>query len=936
MSQNNAQSSNVSPEPLSDTDREQYRTPVVEDIRNPEMDAEGHVVEDTYEDDVDGWQIDPQLGIKRFVDLYDHPRACVREYISNAETACKRRAQAELREVGYTDDELDDMGFIETIETAEEETGYRALIEIEFQQGDPPMFRISDNGCGISVKEWRVLTEVGLSASHDCGERLGKFGMGVLSAFKMAGMYNPIHMWTKSVFDDASYAYGITIQDPEGEIPGGRDEYGTTFKFALSDEAADVIDMADAVDHFAEALKVPLLYTEYDEHGNPVDDEDYTPQRMEQRLNDDTPYVVVDNEFVRAVAHPHASEDTYLVTAPIGRNDSTYSSEHQSPWQFDMRVKREDGAIYESHNESHVGKIPLNDSAYEGRPDDRKDRYIPESEVDATDMRLPEPTGSRDQFESQYVSDFCNWVSGLLQEQFQDRVADVFQSVSDMSDLFGLDTEARAFFDAAFDHEISYSHRTNGDSLQDHVADAYGADWTDDFCEKLVLMQESVSYAPRGKSGVSQKAYRTRKTVWDLVEDSHPDGDVYMGQTINEDKAGAVWAAHDDNEVVRVKTSEYDTYADTFGWKLLKDIDLYNLDDQFPSLDDDQLQRLGKTRVGGDSSESESLTRNRDPETRELKVRQSSSPGDYAKVAGKTIKNELDDDGTVSCDTYSSASELVLFPSTHDRSITGHYWLACGNTAVAKCPKYVYEYLSDVDNVYTYEEYINAKAATELDIHEKGPVAVEDIPTWAVIVVLTDDDRMETFWNLGGRLYDYLEDVYHELPTRDSMQYLDDDDPRSDWTNWVYMVSEDDIRDAQAAFSSASDDVFEAPQVLSTLGLSGLMSRRVARYDFAMYRDIVLADMPDCPEKDVVQDMGGRWNEDRAEVVETMRRILDSDEVSLASQDDEGIPSSAERDMLKSMSIRMSDKKIAVTETLRRASESDDVTLASQDDDTDE
>lgn len=307
---------------------------------------------------------------QRFAFRYSRSEAFLREYLANAETGCIRAARYELKQVDeskYTQEWFDSHTIPELLDEAREVAGYHPIIETHAspEGASRDRFVIQDNAIGISVNEFIALKELGLSASHDEGGQLGQFGQGVMSVFNAVGEYGELTLETWSRKDEANYRMRFRI-DGFNDLPGKRNEYGTTWKIpAFSDEASDM-DIGEAIEEYTAQMYVPVLHHEYNEEGEEVAKEEYTYSPLSDLVPDDKPAFVYEDDFVEAVMSPAIDDpQTYLVSQPIERGCSTKSFE--APFKFHLRVKKEDGSIYKSthEDEDHVGIVPVEDARFE-------------------------------------------------------------------------------------------------------------------------------------------------------------------------------------------------------------------------------------------------------------------------------------------------------------------------------------------------------------------------------------------------------------------------------------------------------------------------------------------------------------------------------------------------------------------------------------------
>jgi len=213
-------------------DLEQYRGTAGAEVKTANVSADDNPLKQKLgeEDGAKERKYDAKIAGERFVQFYDDSAAAIREYLSNAETACIRRARHELLDAGFTEDEIPDE-VADLLDMAKEETGYEPLIEVTYnRKPDATRLIIEDNGIGISTEEYQVVQRIGYSTSHQEGSRLGNFGMGWMSGFQLTSINGMFKMFTKSYLSDEAYGTVEYVANCEflDEAPT---EYGTRFEF---------------------------------------------------------------------------------------------------------------------------------------------------------------------------------------------------------------------------------------------------------------------------------------------------------------------------------------------------------------------------------------------------------------------------------------------------------------------------------------------------------------------------------------------------------------------------------------------------------------------------------------------------------------------------------------------------------------------------------
>jgi len=313
--------------------------------RNIDASGEAHPFGDSPKE----WQADLRQLIKQVADdLYDSWQATVREYLANAETACLKVEQ-------YLDDP--DSSPYDSMAVR---SNYEPRITVKWDRSKQKLI-IQDNGIGMSGAEVdQVFRQVGRSATRDFGNMSGAFGMGVLSFFKFIGTGNStmIMLSNSRLRDDnASYLVSLAGVEPiRGSL--GATEYGTKFKL---DQKRDDMDIREAVEQYAEYMRVPVLYRELDENGEEVFNEDWGDKNLYDSYTEDK-YgdSISEPGLFEAYMSPEASGDTLLLSMDIERGGK---DKYKSPYPFDVRLLDESGKVVESSN-GNEGLIPVSRPEY--------------------------------------------------------------------------------------------------------------------------------------------------------------------------------------------------------------------------------------------------------------------------------------------------------------------------------------------------------------------------------------------------------------------------------------------------------------------------------------------------------------------------------------------------------------------------------------------
>lgn len=780
--------------------------------------------------------------------IYGGPAETIKEYLANAETACIRAAELDLRENSdYTEEEIRAMSGREVIERA----SYSPTIEVEWHK-DEDMLIIQDNGIGFTPGEIiEVLAWTGRSGGEirDRGDVSGKFGMGVLSAHNAVGKEGSYTLHTRTrrdvdidirdlIPDDQPIPEDLNLDEFSVEDKGfsvyaylgGYDPmdnyppdgfYGSRFELPLmegiEEEHSSRYDDEPVIRKWtrnkSEWMRVPVLYSEFDD-GETVFDDEWGEKQFAEGF--DGAILTMDRDEFYSVCYPQADNETLLLSIPIDRNHSR--NPDGAPWSVDIRFRSENGNIVQCNCEhadrygkpvtgytipagpnegkiavpggieeakagreelvavsaeadvesweettayhTHKGLKPVEEGEYGHMDAERQKNFVPKTEV-RDDVKLPTPTANREELNKN--SSFWNWLGNEFGQMYRSQVSSLANKIEERDDLVEMAGESPndfSFLMVAFGKFKGYRTSTAPD-LQDEIENSCGVKLTEEVCETILILLDSVQLAPRGRSGVSKKHSRTEEKVWRLLRESEPDGQVYIGATINEDRCSVAWETHDDNQVAWVDgVAEYDKFQEHFDWGLLKDVPMSP-----DSKGADQFTLPEKLKTG-DTAKNNS---GKDAANRKLTVRVSSGRRKMANHTADQIKTALEEhydndngDGVkLSYSTY--ANKIVLFPSNTDKSMSEWYDVTSNysNMAVAKCTVNVYEYLEDVEGIMHIDDLLQESKDTVITTNE-GDMTVEEAGN-NLIVHVVDADYIERFReqrvmdSLASWLHEYLE-----------------------------------------------------------------------------------------------------------------------------------------------------------------------------------
>jgi hypothetical protein len=765
-------------------DLKEYRGTAGSEVKTADVAGDDHALNNVIGDDEGAQErmYDPKLAGERFVEFYDDSAAAIREYLSNAETACIRRAKQELLDAGFTEDEIPGQ-VTEMLEMAKEETGYEPLIEVTYnRQSDATRLIIEDNGIGISSEEYQVVQRVGYSASHMDGERLGQFGMGWLSGFQLTSVNGVFRMKTKSYLTDEAYSTAEYVANFE-MLDGEPDEYGTRFEFPGFGEKAKSIDIPSKVSDFANGMVIPVLYRDFDSSGDETShSDDFLPRDMADDYPDDSLVVAYENEFFRAVMSPDRPENrrnlvTYNVSMPIRRNCDQFGSEPKfgTPWKWDFRGKKENGPIVACESDpSVVGLIPKEDSKYERLVEDFKEDCIRMSEVPDDAVKMPEPASSRDSYKSGH-DEFWQHVSEKLTEAWGEIAKERFDELDSVSDFRNLDTsEKRAVF-RAYSQFGPSTTGTEPDKIQDMLNEKLGVTVPTAVCKFVDRSRRTVNVVSRGSNRAHTKSATRSRKIWKVIEEA-PDG-VYMGKTISQKKAEIVWGLGE-THLVRVEDRSYTQLEKNWGWTNAKTLPTRNLKEKLPELDDDVAEKYEDTSTN-DSNNTKSIGGNgKDPKKYKMRIRYRTNSRKYFTTDRvENIVDDLENSGSTKVGYY-SAKDVILHSDNVSATRVAGSTNRRKKVAATRIPEYVYEYLEDKDHFHESMDEVRENAdGMELTFDDGTTESVSDLSDDTCLIVAGNE--VERYFD--GRPEELIELHGYDADAYDRIEFVDNGNLQARW-----------------------------------------------------------------------------------------------------------------------------------------------------------
>jgi len=327
-----------------------------------------------------------------------------------------------------------------------------------------------------------------------------------------------------------------------------------------------------------------------------------------------------------------------------------------------------------------------------------------------------------------------------------------------------------------------------GRTLQEAINVEYGTDISEEVANTLKVLDMSVMVAEPGDDvndlGVEDSADGTYTAVREILFDTmKTGGSVFMGVKLNQKKSRVVWDMgrdtpedKSDNYVVKFDSTEwYDTFSETFGWERLANIDLGNIhkynisNSEYNSL----VTEIENVEENEDGDVSKGRSDPTPPEEEKLNVSVSNKHTEQKKYFAKEIKDQFDAGKSLSVERKSSryhtqyydVNTLILFPANSDRKISENYSYGGSKynkqtVALANCNVSTAEYLSELDNVYTIDEFATDSWRKKLNTSE-GPLCVANARDEMVIHLVREETK-EAFEKIMDDVPEALEYLYEE------------------------------------------------------------------------------------------------------------------------------------------------------------------------------
>ena len=683
---------------------------------------ESDSVSNTYE-----FEVEAETVFKRLAeDIYNGKEAGIREPLTNGITAVFRAI-----EEGYIDDASE--GII--------------LFEL-YESDDTKRLKIRDNGVGMTRDEIdEVVSVIGTSTSRSSSNLTGKFGMGFLATWMLAGgVEGGFIMHTNPRGVDEEPISGIWNSNSfsemsDGELEGGleSDDYGTEFDIMVSLNI-EISELIQWINKYSEWSRIPILFRHYTDDG--LTDEEFTPKHIldmykdiednEENVekynvkisNDELKYYTIENEHFTAV-NSNLREGGYrsirnviLLDVPVKNAGELNNTTAYPLGSLEIRIDTEIPVVVDG---PHKGKYVVSNS----ESNQLGDEFISEDLITTSDIVTPAPTGTRDML--QESEQFTEWLTSKFYDIHYDNIAGLLREVDTINDYISL---SKKDIDEFHNLIINLNDSNYMLSKSDiHIVESRANTTFDkDLRDKLpALHSDKVSLAEEGVQGISKMKNRTSIDLRDIfLKSNDTNGDVYMGHRITQEKAEFIWDSEKDHHVIRVENDKQDEYKKSFGWKTLSEIDFEN------SL---QMEDEKRDKYINDEVE---------PSDKDVKLH----IGSYNKITdikASELKNIISEQKEISIPENNfkhNISKLIVF-KRGETSVSQNKKMVGNVIGTASVSSDVHEYLIDAPNVWDGKKAINMDIVIPASDGNKYNIN-EDISK-KMITHIVDEETIEDF-----------------------------------------------------------------------------------------------------------------------------------------------------------------------------------------------
>ncbi len=788
---------------------------------------ESENVKNTYD-----FKVESETVFKRLAsDIYNGKKAGIREPLTNGITAIFRAI-----EDGYMEDASE--GII--------------LFEL-YESDNDRRLKIRDNGVGMTRDEIdTIISVIGTSTSRSSSNLTGKFGMGFLATWMLAGgVEGGFIMHTNPRGVEEGPISGIWSSNSFSEyetdtLTGGlkEDEYGTEFDIMISSDI-DTDNVIDWIYEYSQWSRIPVLFRHYTDDG--VTDEEFMPTKIVDRYKDiengdgdkyddiivpsNLTYYTVESEYFTAV-NSNVKENTdkmfnsnlhniIILDVPIDSVGKFNNVDKYPLDSLEIRINSETPVVVEG---PHEGKYVVSESEAKNLGDE----YIGENLLTVNDIVTPSPTGTRDMLQN--TEEFSEWLSDKFYNIHYENISGPVKNINSLDDYCNLSSEEREVFHETL-KEISDTNYKFRSKHIPQVESRANTKFNKNLKETIPLLHNaSLSIAPEGKKGVSKMNNREDKSVKELfLETRNNDSNVYMGHRITQEKAAFIWAADNDHYVVRVKGSEQDKYEQHFGWKSLSDIDY----ETSLEMSDEKRREFTDPDIS--------------VENEEIKIH----IGSYStikNVNASKIKEIVKNKNQIKFEEDGSKFEihkLILFKKGKN-SVSRHKKMVSDVIATSSVSTEVYEYLIDTPNVWGAEKAI--EKTIELPASDGNTYDISKNMSSNIVTHIIDEETLKDF-----RKPEYLKNIGEYIKSHDYSP-----------ENAVYIpMSKFEYEFAFKRGGNGSR--YSERNNVNTQDMSGRAIRSISTTDVKLYMEAFVDE--ETPEVKALKTVSTKWSAGGKEIV---------------------------------------------------------------------
>lgn len=776
------------------------------------------------------FEVEAETVFKRLAeDIYNGKEAGIREPLTNGITAVYRAI-----EDGYMDNPSEGIILFELYDT-----------------DDIQRLKIRDNGVGMTRDEIdKVVSVIGTSTSRSSANLTGKFGMGFLATWMIAGgVEGGFTMHTNPRGVDEGPISGIWTSNCFSELEENKlegslddDDYGTVFDIMI-DQNLEVEQVIDWIYKYSEWSRIPILFRHYTEEG--LTDEEFTPKKILDmyesieneestlkdydkvvRDKDGMKYYTIENEHFTAV-NSNIKKDYYanlsnviLLDVPVDNAGQLSNYKNYPLPSIEIRIDSEIPVVVDG---PHKGKYVVSDLESKQLGDE----YISINNITNKDIMTPAPTGTRDMLQDS--EKFTEWLADKFYNIHYDNIAGLLREVDSTSDYLDLSEEERYEFHNLITYISDITYQLQKSDIS-NVENTISTTFTSDFKNKLpILHTECISVAPEDKKGVSKMENRDSEKIKDIFAQSENENfDVYMSHRITQENAEFVWESDTDAIVVRVDSSNQDTYQDEFGWKLLSDLDY-----------ETSLEMSDEKRA-------EFTTKNTNVADEIIKLH----IGSYSvikDIKASDLKEIVREKETILCsnDEY-QIQKLILF-KRGDTSVSKHKDMVNKVVATTSVSSNIYDYLINTPNVWDANTAIDKEIiipASDGNMYNINEDITENMVTHIVNDETIEDFRDEEFMNNVEEYLNNLDSV------ADDVIYLP-------MTEFEYYFRFD--------FSSTARKTYGTYRAIKTQRVKDMSAYSLKTNDVSLYVNTMVDE--ETPTTKALKTVSTIWNEGGKEIV---------------------------------------------------------------------